>query len=369
MNKSLVSACLVCLAFPNLSIFADNEGIQFKEQLKLLSSSLNTLPTQSSNSNHLSVPVTTSTTVSNSTLLSNHSYGKYCCEFYECGEEFDSQEQLESHFRVQHNESISMNEMNTTGGGENHHFMVFTNNLNAKKNDIHKPGLSESLFIPQMQLEELEYSNNGYSLMNTAAIQHGLQSHEVTDNGQPSSSSQHPQPNSQQQHSHLGLDKSNGFKKMAVCDFCGKYFNKHYLESHKRSHTGVKPFKCSVDGCGRTFTQSSSRNFHEKRFHSLSKQNNVYKCTYQNCEETFFQIENFQKHSSCHPPLEHHPDPLSPPISLEMIKKEDGVRLQKPPAPKQPGGFVHKKTNNTTTRCNNFGVKPHKYVCDVCSKS
>lgn len=324
----------------------------------------------------MTIPVTTSTaqTINTNTLLSNHNYSKYCCEFYECGEEFENQEQLEVHLRVQHNETIPMNEMNTTSG-ENHHFMAFTNNLIAKKNDVHKPVLNESLFIPQMQLEELDYSNNGYSLMEAVSIQHGLQNIEVSGNGQASSSQQiHQQSNSHQHlQSHLGLDKPNGFKKMAVCDFCGKYFNKHYLESHKRSHTGAKPFKCSVDGCGRTFTQSSSRNFHEKRFHSLTKHNNVYKCTYPNCEETFFQIENFQKHSSCHPTLEqqqHHENILVSPASLRRIKEEEdeGLQKQSHAALKQPLGLGNKKSNNTTRRFNNYGVKAHKYVCDVCGK-
>lgn len=67
---------------------------------------------------------------------------------------------------------------------------------------------------------------------------------------------------------------SSQFKKMAQCLDCGKFFNKNYLEAHKRKHTGSKPFICNIPGCNRSFTQSSSRNVHQKRVHSIGTANN-----------------------------------------------------------------------------------------------
>lgn len=65
-----------------------------------------------------------------------------------------------------------------------------------------------------------------------------------------------------------GKDDGNvDLSKKARCDVCFKYFSKHYMQSHMRSHTGAKPFVCTVPGCNRSFTQTSSRNAHVKKFH------------------------------------------------------------------------------------------------------
>jgi uncharacterized Zn-finger protein len=87
-------------------------------------------------------------------------------------------------------------------------------------------------------------------------------------------------------------------KTLILCDICGKHFSKHYIQSHRRSHTGVKPFKCSFAGCDRSFTQTSSRNYHQKTYHRIDKYSLI--CYYNNCQKSFTRQIDLQKHLSQH---------------------------------------------------------------------
>ncbi|CAG2183629.1 unnamed protein product, partial [Oppiella nova] len=50
--------------------------------------------------------------------------------------------------------------------------------------------------------------------------------------------------------------------------------------------------------CERTFTQTSSRNYHEKTYHRIDKYS--LKCYYSNCEKSFGRQIDLQKHLAVH---------------------------------------------------------------------
>ncbi|GMR34208.1 hypothetical protein PMAYCL1PPCAC_04403, partial [Pristionchus mayeri] len=62
------------------------------------------------------------------------------------------------------------------------------------------------------------------------------------------------------------------------CDFAADSYNK--LAIHKNSHTGERPFKCSVDNCEMKFTSKGNLDRHLKNFHKQCR----------TCEKTFLTV-------------------------------------------------------------------------------
>lgn len=110
-----------------------------------------------------------------------------------------------------------------------------------------------------------------------------------------------------------------------VCDFegCDKAYSRPaLLEQHRRSHTGERPFKCPYNGCDKSFLRKSHLMAHEVshqnqqdkphhcsvcgkgvntiqhlRRHEITHTKS-FKCTYDNCEESFYKHQSLRHHIS-----------------------------------------------------------------------
>ncbi|XP_063695683.1 zinc finger protein 665-like [Culicoides brevitarsis] len=60
--------------------------------------------------------------------------------------------------------------------------------------------------------------------------------------------------------------------KSKICDFCGKQFKSNSeLATHRRHHTGEKPFKCNFPGCTMEFRQQYDLTKHNSSIHSARR--------------------------------------------------------------------------------------------------
>ncbi|RUS79787.1 hypothetical protein EGW08_012434, partial [Elysia chlorotica] len=85
--------------------------------------------------------------------------------------------------------------------------------------------------------------------------------------------------------------KPEASKRNDTCEYCGKVFkNCSNLTVHRRSHTGEKPYKCSL--CSYACAQSSKLTRHMKTHGRLGK--DVYTCKF--CNMPFSVPSTLEKH-------------------------------------------------------------------------
>ena len=82
-----------------------------------------------------------------------------------------------------------------------------------------------------------------------------------------------------------------------VCSVCSKRFSEtSTLAQHMRTHTLERPFKCDFPGCDKSFSVMGSLTIH-KRVHSGIR---PFKCPYPGCARSFSESSNLHKHLRVH---------------------------------------------------------------------
>lgn len=82
-----------------------------------------------------------------------------------------------------------------------------------------------------------------------------------------------------------------------VCSYCEKAFKQIcHLNQHIRVHTGERPYKCDVEGCGRSFAQLSNLNHHKKNHEEHVKRDVSRQFRCEVCERSYATKHSLNTH-------------------------------------------------------------------------
>ncbi|KAF6819747.1 C2H2 transcription factor [Colletotrichum sojae] len=111
----------------------------------------------------------------------------------------------------------------------------------------------------------------------------------------PEPRSPRPAPQPQAEPSTEPIEAPKTKKYVCDVDGCGKsFYQSTHLDTHKRAHTGEKPYSCTWPRCGRTFSQPGNLKTHMRR-HTGEK---PFRC--EQCAKVFAQRGNLQTHMATH---------------------------------------------------------------------
>lgn len=142
---------------------------------------------------------------------------------------------------------------------------------------------------------------------------------------------------------HIGGGKAAYYCEWANCPRERKPFLKrHKMQNHMRTHTGERPFECTIEDCDKKFSRQDSLNTHIKTHSSIRP----YACPIEGCGKAYFHSRSLRKHAKSHETT-----------TMTIEKSHPYDRSLKPP-PKYYQPTTTTTTTTPTTTTNTFYVTP-----------